>query len=183
MKRSLLLGSLFTALMAGSATAEIEAIIPPGGQYLPAMNLPKLPKVIGFLPNPSASMLEHARVLLPQGKTLNDTDILISATAYPQSVMRGSPTLDNFIQAIQQSDAQSDPGRKAVEAKPITDRAGRKLRVFTFQGGDGGAGEVAYGSETSNGAAYFTAFTISARNAVALSNNMASFRDLMANYQ
>ncbi len=183
MRRSLLLGSLFTALAAGSALAEIEPIIAPGSQYLAPLTLPKLPKVIGWTPNPSASLLEHSRVLLPPGKTLDTTEAIISATAYPQSAVSNTTTLDAFISRVQASDRQGDPGRTTAEAAALTDKAGRRLRVFTFKGGDGAVGEVAYGSETSGGVAYWTAFTISALNAKALGESMASFRDLLANYQ
>jgi hypothetical protein len=182
-RRSLLLGSLFTALAAGSALAEIEPVIPPGSQYLAPMNLPRLPKVIGWAPNPSASLLEHARVLLPPGKTLDNTDAIITAKAYPQNVVPDVLTLDAFVSVIQASDRQADPGRTTAEAAPLADKAGRRFRVFTFKGGDGAVGEVAYGTETSGGAAYWTSFTVSARNAQALSESMASFRDMMANYQ
>jgi hypothetical protein len=182
-RRSLLLGSLFTALAAGSALAEVEPIIAPGGQYLAPMTLPKLPKVIGWTPNPSASLLEHARVLLPPGKTLDTTDAIIAARAYPQSMVPGAVTLDAFISRIQASDQETDPDRTAAETTPLSDKAGHRLRVFAFKNGDGAVGEVAYGSEASGGVAYWTSFTISARNAAALSESMASYRDLLANYQ
>jgi hypothetical protein len=182
-RRSLRLAGLFIALAAGPALAEVEQIVPPGGQYLAPMSLPKLPKVVGWAPNPSASLLQHARVLLPPGKTLDNTDAIISAIAYPQKALNGAPNIDAFIRLVQANDRQTDPGRTSAAAAPLIDKAGRTLRVYTFKSGDNAPGEVAYGTETVGGVVYFTTFTLSARNAVALSNSMASFRDMLANYQ
>jgi hypothetical protein len=182
-RRSLRLASLFIAFAAGPALAAIEPIVPPSGQYLTPMSLPILPKVIGWVPNPSASLLQHARVLLPPGKTLDNTDVIISAVAYDKNALINAPSFDDFIRLVQANDRQSDPGRTTATAPALSDKAGRPLRVYTFKNSDGAPGEVAYGTEITGGTIYYTAFTVSARNAVALSNSLASFRDMLANYQ
>ena len=180
---SYILAGLLLACVGSGARAEIEQITAGSGQYIPQMSLPKLPRVPGWTLSPSASLAQRARVLLPAGKTLATTDALISAMAYPKSVLAANATLDDFIHAVQQNDKRMDPGRTITPATALTDKAGRGLKVYTFTGGDGAAGETAYGMETSNGVGYWTVFIISARTAVAMADNVASFRNVIAAYQ
>ena len=177
------LAGFLLACVGSGARAEIEQITVGAGQYVPQMSLPKLPKVAGWTLSPSASLAERARVLLPASKTLATTDAVISAVAYPKSALATNATLDDFIQAVQQNDKRMDPRRAIAPAAALADKSGRGLKVYTFNGGEGAAGETAYGMETSNGVAYWTVFIISARTAVALADNVASFRKVIAAYQ
>ena len=177
------LAGLLLACVGSAARAEIEQITATNGQYVPQMSLPKLPRVTGWTLSPSASLAERARVLLPAGKTLATTDAVISAMAYPKTALAANATLDDFIRAVQQNDRRMDPGRAIAPVAGLTDKAGRTLKAYTFTGGDGAAGETAYGTETSNGASYWTVFIISARTPVALADNIASFRNVIAAYQ
>lgn len=174
---------LFLACAGSGAHAEIEQVTAAAGQYVPQLTLPKLPRVTGWQLSPSASLIQRARVLLPANKTLANTDVIISAMAYPKSALAANATIDDFIKAVQQNDRRADPSRTTASAQALTDKAGRTLKTYTFTGGDGAAGETAYGTETSNGVAYWTVFVISARSSVAFADNAASFRNLIASYQ
>jgi hypothetical protein len=181
--RTFALSGLLLACVAASARAEVEQVTQPGGQYVPAMALPKLPHVAGWVLSPSACLAERARVLLPAGKTLATTNAQITAMAYAKSVLTPGATLDEFVAAVQANDQKDDPDRIATPAAALTDKTGQVLRAFTFKGAEGAVGEALYGSETSGGATYFTVFTLSARDAVAFSDSIASFRNVIAAYQ
>ena len=170
---------LTACLTVGVAHAEVESIIPAGGQYMQALDIPKLPVVPGWSFDPALSLADRSRVLFPTGRTVDTAPAMIAAQAVPRAAVSSVKALDGVITALEGQIAAADRGRAAIELQPLVTNAGQTLRMYSFRTGEGMPGLVAYGSD----ATHWLSFTLSVKDPATLADNSAVFRRMLADYR
>lgn len=181
-----LLAALALGLAASTpAHAEIEVIVPPGSKLLTPFSAPKLPRIPGWETDLKASIARQARLLFPQGAGGDGRNALIAAQAIPKSVTEGVSTLADLIDADHLDTRSQDPGAEITEIPVVTDKAGRKIRVFAERAGNRASFRIiGYTEEKdSTGNGYWTTFTLSTGSQPAIAAAAGPFQDMLRNYR
>ena len=181
-----LLAACVSVAATAPAHAGLDVIVPPGAEYLPTFSVPKLPPMPGWRSNLSASLNRQSRVLFPVGATRETATSMIIARALDKSLAKPIRSLDDLIVQDHIQTRGADPAAEINEIPQVTDKAGRKMRVFAERSGDHRVHQVkAYGEEKdAGGKAYWTLFSLTVEgDTKELSAGVNAFQAMLRAYR
>jgi len=140
---------------------------------------PKFAPLKGWEQDKSASEENGINALAPKGYTFSNATVVIYGRACYKPNW-GEKTLSAFIKSDKQESLKQFPGQKLIDAPPITNGNGIKMRSIEFYpSGNGNWERVAYSQEGD----FYLVFTLSSRKRSSYNAALPAFVELLKAYK
>jgi len=161
------------------AQAELERLGYPTDHGIELMWWPKVTPPKGWFQDTQVSMQNFLNMLVPKGKTYENSPAVMYARALYHEKADMDKELASAIESDRKGSLEHDPNSKIAEIAAFATGDGQKLRTFSFTpAGKGNWELVAYGREPD----YVLMFCISARSSAALEKYRPAFAAMILSY-